>query len=259
MQKQQPLDIVQLAEITFVPRNGVFLPEVTKSWKNCEFFFVHKSNFWAEEYWHTIPFHDWPADGSDYAFVFRISKQPSRNPADQYKSIFMNTVYRINSVGKFKIEFSFYEPIRHEYSVEFSNERKLPFLMNVIHQQIPIFRWDAITDFEKNRYWLLNSNLFKPANVPQQKSEEQKAEEEFDEWRIPLQPQRPSTKAENMDLQIAQAGPSTSTTTTMPSTMIQPTSIAEEKEKNDIIERLDDDDDPDFFYDLDELDGVIFE
>ena len=34
-----------------------------------------------------------------------------------------------------------------------------------------------------------------------------------------------------MDLEIAKAGQSTSTATTMSSTMIQPTSIVEEKEK----------------------------
>lgn len=155
MSNKRVFDTVQFWESILVPSDGKYQP--SNSWHQCGFRLMHESDFWQEEFRHTIPFHDWPTDGSDYAFVIGIKRKYHKY---QQRSIALNGIDYIHSLDRRTILIN---AIKFEYVIEFSNEAKVKTLFEMVYRQIPCFYWDLIiTNVQHNNFCLLNRNYTNP-------------------------------------------------------------------------------------------------
>nr|XP_027200749.1 uncharacterized protein LOC113794809 [Dermatophagoides pteronyssinus] len=157
MYSKPALDFVQVTELIRVRRDGSFHYIHRNSFSDCELHFKHKSDYWPEEFWHTVPYHDWPKDGSDYAIVIGIQQHQQQI---QYHSIQLDKVDFINSMDEKTMIINVQE---YEYHIQFSGTDTIRILFEIIFTKIPCFYWDTIiTNVEQNIFCLLNRNYSKP-------------------------------------------------------------------------------------------------
>ena len=178
MNTNKLLDLIQLWEKIRIPNNDDY--RAINSFRNCEFRFVHESDYWPDEFRHTIPFHDWPRDGSDYAIVIGMA-------SNQFKSIRMNEVDYIHSIDN---QTMIINTIKIEFIIEFSNKNHMKSFFELIYQKIPCYYWDLIiTNMDKNIYCLLNRNFIKL--YQQNNNNDQSEEDEDDNIIVHLPPSIP--------------------------------------------------------------------
>ena len=159
MYKKPAIDFVQMSEMIKTRQDGCVDYVTNKIFYDCEIHFKHKSDYWPEEFWPTIPYHDWPKDGSDYAIVVGIPQQQQQT---QYHSIPMDRVDFINSMDEQSLIINVTE---YQYQFQFTSPETARFLCELIYMKIPCFYWDTIiTNVDKNIFCLLNRNFSKPIN-----------------------------------------------------------------------------------------------
>mgnify|MGYP000486385211 CR=1 FL=1 len=148
------IDFVQLSEMIRVRHNGRYEFQQINFFPDCEFNIKHRSDYWPEEFWHTIPYHDWPKDGSDHAIVIGIEQQQQQM---QYRSIELNKINYIHSIDEQTIVIDI---IDYQYIIRFSGPDTMRSLFEIIYQRVPCFYWDTIiTNVDMNIFCLLNINF----------------------------------------------------------------------------------------------------
>ncbi|KAH9419051.1 hypothetical protein DERP_011146 [Dermatophagoides pteronyssinus] len=122
MYKKPAIDFVQMSEMIKTRQDGCVDYVTNKIFYDCEIHFKHKSDYWPEEFWPTIPYHDWPKDGSDFAIVVGIPQQQQQT---QYHPIPMDRVDFINSMDEQSLIINVTE---YQYKFQFTSPETARFL-----------------------------------------------------------------------------------------------------------------------------------
>nr|XP_027201467.1 uncharacterized protein LOC113795482 [Dermatophagoides pteronyssinus] len=250
MDQQEKFDIVHVKKMERIDSRSFFIDN--GSWENCDFYFLHISNFWPKNQQQYIPYQKWPENGSDYALAIRLPiicascrrRRRSRrivqqNETDHFTNqlqndfitIPFNHISDITSQDECKIVFTLHAK-NLSYTIEFSNDNKVNFLLQTIVENIHCFVWDPLTNHVKRNYFVVNQNSW---IVYDHRSKIEKDEYDYNSsanycrqskiGQSKSQPPRPPTPFQrqlNMDPEISRAAttpiPSCSTANLMPQT-----------------------------------------
>ena len=123
------------------------------SWSNCQFYFLHWSDFWPQPLYDQLIHIPWPKNGCDYAFFIPTYDQFDR----ELKIIELNTIsyiVSVNNVINLRIPH-----LNTDYTFGFSSKRIVYSLYESIINLIPCFEFHPNTDYQNGPIIMYNTNF----------------------------------------------------------------------------------------------------